>query len=40
VKAGDRIVSTGVFKLRSGMPVTIDNTLAPEFALAPKPRNN
>jgi len=40
VQAGDRIVSTGVFKLRPGMPVTIDNTLAPEFALAPKPRNN
>ena len=40
VKAGERIVSTGVFKLRPGMPVVIDNTLAPQFALAPKPRNN
>jgi membrane fusion protein (multidrug efflux system) len=40
VKAGERLVSTGVFKLRPGMPVVIDNTLAPHFALAPKPRNN
>jgi membrane fusion protein (multidrug efflux system) len=40
VKAGERIVSTGVFKLRPGMPVVIDNTLAPHFALAPIPRNN
>jgi membrane fusion protein (multidrug efflux system) len=40
VKAGERIVSTGVFKLRPGMAVVIDNTLAPHFALAPKPRNN
>ncbi len=40
LKAGERIVSTGVFKLRQGMPVSIDNTLAPHFALAPMPRNN
>lgn len=39
VKAGERIVSTGVFKLRPGMPVVIDNTLAPDFTLTPKPRN-
>ena len=40
VKAGERIVSTGVFKLRPGMPVVIDNTLAPRFAFTPQPRNN
>jgi membrane fusion protein (multidrug efflux system) len=40
VKAGERIVSTGVFKLRPGMPVVVDNTLAPGFAFEPKPRNN
>jgi membrane fusion protein (multidrug efflux system) len=40
VKAGERIISTGVFKLRPGMPVVIDNTLAPQFAFAPKPGNN
>ena len=39
VKVGERIVSTGVFKLRPGMPVVIDNTLAPKFTFAPKPDN-
>jgi membrane fusion protein (multidrug efflux system) len=36
-EVGEQIVATGVFKLRAGMPVVIDNTLRPEFALAPKP---
>jgi membrane fusion protein, multidrug efflux system len=36
-EVGKQIVATGVFKLRAGMPVVIDNTLRPEFALAPKP---
>ena len=36
---GDKVVSTGVFKLRAGMPVVIDNTLAPEFSFAPRPDN-
>jgi membrane fusion protein (multidrug efflux system) len=40
VKAGEKIVSTGVFKLRPGMPVVIDNTLAPRFAFTPQPKNN
>jgi hypothetical protein len=31
------VVSTGVFKLRNGMPVVVDNTLAPEFKLPPVP---
>lgn len=39
VAAGERLVSTGVFKLRSGMTVVIDNRLAPEFKLDPKPDN-
>ena len=39
VKAGDRIVSAGVFRLRAGASVTIDNTLAPEFTFSPKPGN-
>lgn len=34
---GETIVSTGVFKLRNGQPVVVDNKLAPEFRLAPKP---
>ncbi len=37
---GDIVVSTGVFKLRNGQGVVVDNTLAPEFQLAPKPENN
>ena len=37
LKAGDTIVSTGVFKLRNGMPVTINNDLAPKPQLNPKP---
>jgi len=36
---GDTVVSTGVFKLRNGQAVTIDNSLAPEFKLAPTPSN-
>ena len=39
VKIGDKIVATGTFKLRPGMPVVIDNTLAPQFKLAPTPDN-
>jgi membrane fusion protein (multidrug efflux system) len=37
LKAGDTVVSTGVFKLRNGQNVVVDNTLAPEFKLAPQP---
>jgi membrane fusion protein (multidrug efflux system) len=37
--AGDRVVATGVFKLRAGAHVIIDNTLKPDFALAPAPNN-
>lgn len=39
LQPGQRIVSTGVFKLRPGMGVVIDNTLAPKFTLAPQPDN-
>ena len=37
LKAGDRIVSTGVFKLRNGMTVTINNDLAPKPQVNPNP---
>ncbi len=37
LKAGETLVSTGVFKLRNGMPVTINNTLAPKPELNPTP---
>jgi len=39
LKAGERVVSTGVFKLRPGMPVEVDNSLAPTFHFAPQPNN-
>jgi membrane fusion protein (multidrug efflux system) len=40
VSAGESVVSTGVFKFRNGQEVVVDNSLAPEFKLAPKPENN
>jgi membrane fusion protein, multidrug efflux system len=40
LKPGESVVSTGVFKLRNGQPVVIDNTLAPTFQSAPAPENN
>jgi membrane fusion protein, multidrug efflux system len=40
LKEGDTIVTTGVFKLRNGQSVVIDNRLAPPFKLAPKPENS
>ncbi len=40
LKVGDRIVSTGAFKLAPGMSVVIDNSLAPEFELDPQPKNS
>ena len=39
VEEGDQVVSTGVFKYRNGQSVIVDNTLAPEFSLAPKPED-
>jgi membrane fusion protein (multidrug efflux system) len=39
LKAGDKVVSTGVFKLTNGMAVQIDNTLAPKPQESPKPEN-
>lgn len=39
LKEGDTVVSTGVFKLRNGQAVAVDNTLAPEFKLAPTPKD-
>ncbi|MBI5577446.1 MAG: efflux RND transporter periplasmic adaptor subunit [Deltaproteobacteria bacterium] len=40
LKEGENIVSTGVFKLRNGQAVTVDNRLAPKFQEAPKPENS
>jgi membrane fusion protein (multidrug efflux system) len=40
LKAGETIVGTGVFKLRNGMAVTIDNKLAPKLQENPKPSDS
>jgi membrane fusion protein (multidrug efflux system) len=40
LKEGEEIVSTGVFKLRNGQSVVVDNRLALPFSKAPKPENN
>jgi membrane fusion protein (multidrug efflux system) len=37
LKAGETVVGTGVFKLRNGMAVTINNDLAPKSRLNPTP---
>jgi membrane fusion protein, multidrug efflux system len=37
LKADEQVVSTGVFKLRNGMNVVVDNALAPKSEIAPKP---
>jgi len=37
LKTGDMVVSTGVFKLRNGMTVTINNDLAPNPQVNPNP---
>lgn len=38
--AGETIVSSGAFKLRNGMAVVVNNALAPDAKLAPKPAEN
>jgi len=40
LKERDEIVSTGVFKLRTGQAVVIDNSKAPRFLQAPTPENS
>jgi membrane fusion protein (multidrug efflux system) len=37
LKEGDEVVSIGVFKLRNGMDVVVDNTLQPKSEMNPKP---
>lgn len=39
LKEGENVVTTGVFKLRNGQPVVVDNRLSPKFQEAPKPEN-
>ena len=40
LNGGETIVSTGVFKLRNGQAVVVNNALAPEFKLMPKTNDN
>jgi membrane fusion protein (multidrug efflux system) len=40
LKANEQVVSTGVFKLRNGMTVVVDNKLAPKAEFAPKPADS
>jgi membrane fusion protein (multidrug efflux system) len=39
VRAGDEVVSEGAFKLRNGVPITIDNRVKPGASLTPTPNN-
>jgi membrane fusion protein (multidrug efflux system) len=40
LKAGETIVTSGVFKLRPGMTVSVQNALAPDAQLAPTPSDS
>ena len=40
VRPGETVVSSGAFKLRNGMPVTVNNDMAIEAALAPEPKDS
>jgi membrane fusion protein, multidrug efflux system len=40
LKPGEQVASTGVFKLRNGASVVIDNTMAPKPQLHPTPPNS
>jgi membrane fusion protein (multidrug efflux system) len=40
LKAGETVVTTGVFKLRNGIAVTVNNTLAPDAQLDPHPSDS
>jgi len=40
LEEGDTVVTTGVFKLRNGQSVVVDNTVTPEFKLNPEPEES
>jgi membrane fusion protein (multidrug efflux system) len=40
LKPGDEVVSSGVFKLRTGMAVTVDNKIQPSNSANPKPEDS
>jgi membrane fusion protein (multidrug efflux system) len=40
LKAGERVASAGVFKLRNGMAVTVNNDIAPKATQTPRPSDS
>jgi membrane fusion protein, multidrug efflux system len=40
INPGDEVVSSGVFRLRNGAPVLVNNTVKPENSPAPKPEDS
>ena len=40
LQAGDEVVTSGVFKLRNGAAVVVNNTVQPSNSLAPKPEDS
>ena len=40
LKEGDTIVTSGVFKLRPGIPVVVNNSVAPDAKIAPTPKDS
>lgn len=40
VKPGEQVATAGVFKLRNGLPVQVNNTVKPTANAAPKPSNS
>jgi membrane fusion protein (multidrug efflux system) len=40
VKPGEQVVTSGVFKLRNGAAVQVNNTVRPSNSLTPTPENS
>lgn len=40
INSGDEVVSSGVFRLRNGAPVLVNNTVKPENSPSPKPQDS
>jgi membrane fusion protein, multidrug efflux system len=40
VKPGDEVVTSGVFRLKSGAPITINNKIKPDAEASPTPANS
>jgi membrane fusion protein, multidrug efflux system len=40
INPGDEVVSSGVFRLRNGAPVLVNNTVKPENSTSPKPEDS